>query len=220
MPLANPVSAGPTTRRTQVVYYAARRAGTLVSHQACSDQVGIAEHKGRVTDDRLLRHVMMAALPDGQTHAPSRPAVSPPMSMRNVLLSVFALFSTAMLGLAAGAVWMVVSLYLRHPLPWLVLPIGALLAWTIRSCVRPAGIGAAWLAASATALAAIYVNMLIAAVLIAGNMGMGLIDAIRTAGNGMLWQLARMALSPTDIGWLVLAMLLAAWLAWRAPRKR
>ncbi|HEV2681997.1 MAG TPA: hypothetical protein VGV14_15945 [Rhodanobacter sp.] len=140
--------------------------------------------------------------------------------MRNVLLSVFALFSTAMLGLAAGAVWMVVSLYLRHPLPWLVLPIGALLAWTIRSCVRPAGIGAAWLAASATALAAIYVNMLIAAVLIAGNMGMGLIDAIRTAGNGMLWQLARMALSPTDIGWLALAMLLAAWLAWRAPRKR
>jgi hypothetical protein len=162
---------------------------------------------------------MMAALPDGQTHVPSRPAVSSPMSVRNVLLFVFALFSAAMLGLAAGAVWMVVTLYLRHPLPWLALPIGALLAWAIRSFVRSPGVGAALLAAWATVLAAIYVNMLIAAVLIAGNMGMGLIDALRTAGAGMLWQLARMALSPADIGCTALAMLLAAWLAWRTPRK-
>jgi vitamin B12 transport system permease protein len=142
------------------------------------------------------------------------------MSARAVLLFAFALFSAAMLGLAAGAVWMVVTLYLRHPLPWLALPMGALLAWAIRSFVRPAGIGAAGLAACATALAAIYVNMLIAGVLIAGNMGLGLIDALRTAGAGMLWQLARMALSPADMGWTVLAMLLAAGLAWRAPRKR
>jgi hypothetical protein len=137
------------------------------------------------------------------------------MRVRSVLLFVFALFSAAMLGLAAGAVWMVVTLYLHHPLPWLAPPIGIMLAWAIRGFVRPAGIAAAWLAACATALAAIYVNMLIAAVLIAGNMGMGLVDALRTAGAGMLWQLARMALSPADIGWSVLAMLLAAWLAWR-----
>lgn len=162
---------------------------------------------------------MMAALLDGQTHVPNHPVVPSPMSVRNVLLFVFALFSAAMLGLAAGAVWMVVTLYLRHPLPWLALPIGALLAWTIRGYVRSPGGGAALLAAWATMLAAIYVNMLIAAVLIAGNMGMGLIDALRTAGISMLWQLARMALSRADIGCTALAMLLAAWLAWRAPRK-
>jgi len=142
------------------------------------------------------------------------------MSVRNVLLFVFALFSAALLGLAAGAVWVVATLYLRHPLPWLALPIGALLAWAIRNYVYPAGAGAALLAAWATVLAVIYVNMLIAAVLIAGNMGMGLIDALRTAGAGMLWQLARMALSPADISYTALAMLLAAWLAWHAPRKR
>ena len=142
------------------------------------------------------------------------------MSVRNVLLFAFALFSAAMLGLAAGAVWMVATLYLRQPLPWLAVPIGALLAWAIRGYVRSAGIGAALLAAWATALAAIYVNMLIAGVLIAGNMGMDLIASLRTAGAGMLWQLARMAWSPADIGWTALAMLLAAWLAWRAPRKR
>ncbi|MGH8157195.1 MAG: hypothetical protein ACREPQ_03695 [Rhodanobacter sp.] len=142
------------------------------------------------------------------------------MSARTVSLFVFALFSTAMLGLAAGASWMVVTLYLGHPLPWLALLFGALLAWAIRQGVRPPGPAAAMLAALATALATVYVNMLIAAVQIAGNMGMGLLDALRTAGFGMLWQLARLALAPADIGWAALAMLLAAWLAWRVPRKR
>ena len=137
------------------------------------------------------------------------------MSVRTVLLSVFALFSAAMLGLAAGAVWMVATLYLRQPLPWLALPIGALLAWTIRACVRPAGTGAALLAACATLLAALYVNMLVAGVLVAGNMGMGLVDAMHTAGPGMLWQLTRMALSPADVVWTALGILLAAWLGRR-----
>jgi hypothetical protein len=163
--------------------------------------------------------VMMSTLPDGQTHVPSHPAVPSSMSVRNVLMFAFALFSAAMLGLAAGAVWMVAALYLRQPLPWLVVPIGALLAWAIRSYVRSAGVGAALLAVWATMLAAIYVNMLIAGVLISGNMGMDLIETLRTAGAGMLWQLARMAWSPADIGWTTLAMLLAAWLAWRKPRK-
>ncbi|OOG45669.1 hypothetical protein [Rhodanobacter sp. C01] len=142
------------------------------------------------------------------------------MSPRAVLLFVFALFSTAMLGLAAGAIWMVVTLYLGHPLPWLALLIGALLAWAIRHGVRRPGTAAAVLAALATALAAVYVNMLIAAVQIAGNMGMGLIDALRTAGFGMLWQLARLALVRADLVWTGLAMLLAAWLAWRPAGKR
>ncbi|MEO7051776.1 MAG: hypothetical protein ABI128_08930 [Rhodanobacter sp.] len=141
------------------------------------------------------------------------------MSLRTALLFLFAAFCAAMLGLAAGAVWMVSALYLRHPLPWLAVPIGALLAWTVRGCVQRAGIGAMLLAAGATALAAIYVNMLIAGVRIAGNMGLGLIEALRSAGIAMLWQLARMAMSPADIGWAVLAVMLAAWLArGRRPR--
>lgn len=142
------------------------------------------------------------------------------MSARTILLLVFALFVAVMLGLAAGATWMVITLYLGHPLPWLALPFGALLAWTIRNGVRAPGRFAALLAAFATALAAVYVNMLIAAVQIAGNMGMGLVEALHTAGIGMLWQLARLALSPADLGWTVLGTLLAAWLARRAPRKR
>ncbi len=43
--------------------------------------------------------------------------------------------------------------------------------------------------------------------------------AMRTAGLGMLWQLTRMALSPADLAGAALGMLLAAWLAWRRPRR-
>ena len=108
--------------------------------------------------------------------------MAPPMSVRSTLLFLFAAFSALMLGLAAGAVWMVLALYLRHPLPWLAVPIAALLAWTIRGSVQRAGAAAMLLAAAATALAALYVNMLIAGVRIAGNMGLGIVDALRTAG--------------------------------------
>lgn len=140
------------------------------------------------------------------------------MTVRSVLGLLFALFSAAMLGLAAGAAWMVFALYSRHPLPWLAVPIGAALAWIIRAGVRRPGPTAMLLAAGATALSAIYVNLLIAGVKIAGGMGLDLIEALRTAGLAMLWQLARMGLTPADFGWTILAMLLAAWLASRKPR--
>lgn len=142
------------------------------------------------------------------------------MSLRQILVFAFGMFSAAMLGLAAGAVWMVGALYMRHPLPWLVLPIGALLAIAIRNFVRAPGAGAAALSALATGLAAIYVNILIAGVQLAGSMGMGIVSALQTAGIGMLWQLARLAIAPVDIAWAVASMLLAAWLAWRVPRAR
>ena len=141
------------------------------------------------------------------------------MNTRAAWVNAFSLFSAAMLGLAGGAVWMVAAMYLRHPAPWLAVPIGALLAWTLRTCVRPASRSTALMAAAATLLATFYVNMLITSVLIAGNMDMGLVEAIRTAGMGMLWQLTRMALSPVDFAYAALGMLLAAWLAWRKPRR-
>lgn len=141
------------------------------------------------------------------------------MTSRPLPMLLFAVFSAAMLGLAAGAIWMVATLYLRHPAPWLALPVGALLAVVIRLGVRRPGRGAALLAALATGLATLYLAMLIAGIQIAGSMGMGLIDALRTAGPGMLWQLARLAMHPADVLWTVLGMVLAAWLAW-IRRKR
>lgn len=137
------------------------------------------------------------------------------MKPRDVPLYLFALFCSAMMGLAIGAAWMVAAMYLHRPSPWLALPAGVVLAWTVRHWIRRPGTGAAVLAAFATLLAALYFNVLMAAIQLAGNFGMSLTEAMRAAGTGMLLALARMGLSPTDWTWYALGALLAAWLARR-----
>ena len=132
---------------------------------------------------------------------------------------LFAAFSAAMLGLAAGAVWMLPTMALQRPLPALALLVGVLLALAIRSWVRPAGRVAALLAAAATVLASVYVDVLTAAARIAGSMGMGLLDALRGAGLGMLLSLTQLAIRPTDLVFTLSGALLAAWIASRRPRK-
>ncbi|HET6804033.1 MAG TPA: hypothetical protein VFH59_01145 [Frateuria sp.] len=126
---------------------------------------------------------------------------------------LFAAFSAAMLGLAAGAVWMLPTMALQRPLPALALVVGALLALAVRSWVRPAGRVAAALAAGATVLAAVYVELLTAAARIAGSMGIGLLDALRAAGLAMLLALAQLAVRPTDVVFTLAGALLAAWVA-------
>jgi hypothetical protein len=155
------------------------------------------------------------ALPDASASVFVRAAVRSAMNTRAVVGLVFGVFISVMLGLAAGALWMVVTLYQRQPIPWLVVPIAAVLAWAIRHGVQKPGKAAALLAALATLLSFIYVNMLLAAVQIAGSMGLGIIDTLLTAGSSMLWQLARLGFSLSDAIWTVLAMLLAAWLGLR-----
>jgi len=142
------------------------------------------------------------------------------MSLRTLLLSAFGLFSAIMLGLAAGAIWMVATLYLRQLLPWLALPIGAMLAWAIRRGVQRPGAGAAALAALATVLAALYMSMLLAGVRLASDMGLGLLDVLRTAGPGMLWALAELALTPWMLAWFVAGAVLAAVIGMRPLRRR
>ena len=132
----------------------------------------------------------------------------------------FAAFSAAMLGLAAGAMWMLPTMALRRPLPVLALLVGWLLALAIRAWVRRAGRVAAALAAGATMLAAVYVDVLTAAARIAGSMGIGLLDSLREAGLAMLLGLARLALQPVDVVFALAGALLAAWIASRRPRSR
>ncbi|WP_238481154.1 hypothetical protein [Dyella telluris] len=135
--------------------------------------------------------------------------------MRSVFSMLFALVSALMLGLAAGAMWMVPTLYSQRALPWLALPLGWLLGKAVRHWVRPAGGNAAILAAFATFAAVLYVNVLMAAARIAGLMGLGLVDSLRTAGPRMLLQLAELSCSPTDDVWFIASMGLAAFIALR-----
>ena len=117
---------------------------------------------------------------------------------RRMFANAFAAISAAMLGLATGALWMLPTTYLRSSLPWLAVPLGALLGWAIAHWVLPRR-GAALLAALATLLAAAYVSVLIAAARLAGNMDMGLVEAMRIAGAGMLWSLVRLSLDVVQL---------------------
>jgi len=142
------------------------------------------------------------------------------MNARVAFSWLFAAVSAVMLGLAAGAVWMVPTLYLQRPLPWLAVVVGWLLGKAIRHWVRPPGPGAALLAAMAALTAALYVNLLTAAARIAGLMGLGLVDTLRTAGFGLLLQLAELGSMPTDDIWYAIGMGLAALAAGRATRAK
>jgi vitamin B12 transport system permease protein len=130
---------------------------------------------------------------------------------------LFAAFSAAMLGLAAGAVWMLPTMALHRPLPMLAPVVGWLLALAVRSWVRPAGRVAAVLAAGATVLAAAYVQMLTAAVRVAASMGIGLLDALREAGWIMLLALAQLGTRPVEMVFALAGAALAAWIASRRP---
>jgi vitamin B12 transport system permease protein len=138
--------------------------------------------------------------------------------LRTLASSLLALLSIAMLGLAAGAVWMLPTMYTGQSLPWLALPLGWLLGRAIRSWIRHASWSAALLAIIATALAATYVSMLTAGAHLAWNMGIDFTDALRTAGGGMLFQVARLTMAPSDIAWFAAGCALAAWAAMSARK--
>ncbi len=132
---------------------------------------------------------------------------------------LLALLSSLMLGFAAGAVWMLATLFAQHLLPWLALPVGWVLGLTVRRWVWPGGIVAAVIAAGITVLAGIYVAILLAALQIAGGLGLGLIEALQTAGLGMLLSIVRLALTVRPLAWLLAGAAVAAWIAHRRPRR-
>ncbi|TBR37247.1 MULTISPECIES: hypothetical protein [Dyella] len=142
------------------------------------------------------------------------------MSARNPLVVLFSVFSALMLGMAAGAVWMLPTLYMQRPLPFLAIPFGWMLGRAIRSWIRPDRQGATVLAILATMLACAYVGVLTSAARIAGSMGLGLVDAMKTAGFGLLWQLTRLNWSGQDWVWFCAGVALAAVAAGRPARQR
>jgi vitamin B12 transport system permease protein len=131
---------------------------------------------------------------------------------------LFALLCAIMMGFAAGAVWMLLALYMRGPATWLALPLGALLGWLMRSWVAPQRRSAAVLAALATLLAAVYMECLLAAARLAALMGMGFGETLRRAGPGMLMELARLSATRDAAAIFVLGAMVAAAAAWYARR--
>ena len=132
------------------------------------------------------------------------------MTARQILGECFALCCSIMLGLAAGAIWLLPTVALHRPLPWLAVPAGWLLGLAIRHWVHNKKWGAALLASLAVLLASAYIHVLIATVNLSALTGYGLIDTMRTAGLSMLLDFARFSLGRLDIVWTVVGMGVAA----------
>ncbi|WP_233843371.1 hypothetical protein [Dyella sp. 2HG41-7] len=139
------------------------------------------------------------------------------MTVRQIIGEGFALGCALMLGLAAGAIWLVPTVFLHRPLPWLAVPAGWLLAKAMRKWVHTRKWNAAVLAALAVVVASVYIRVLITTVNIAAMLGYGLIDALRTAGASMLLDLARFGVSKQDVVWGVIGIVVAMVTALRSP---
>jgi hypothetical protein len=142
------------------------------------------------------------------------------MSLRQVISECFALFCAVMLGLAAGAVWLLPTLLLHREMPWLAAPIGWLLAHAICQWVHKRAWNAAFLAAIATVAATIYVHVLHAATMLwEVTSGYGLFGVIHTAGISMLLFFARIGANSLDIAWCVCGIVVAAVVSLRLSRQ-
>jgi vitamin B12 transport system permease protein len=142
------------------------------------------------------------------------------MTMRQFLGECFALSCAVMLGLAAGAIWLLPTAFLHRPLPWLALPAGWLLGVAMRRWVHPNQWNAALLAALATVLADAYIRVLIALVNLAATMGYGPVQTARTAGPRMLLDFARLATTASDVAWAAAGVIVAVATAMRVYARR
>lgn len=139
------------------------------------------------------------------------------MTVRQIVGECFALCCAVMLGLAAGAVWLVPTAYLHRPLPWFAVPAGWLLGIAIRQWVHNKKWNAALLAVLATVVASVYIRVLITAANISAMTDYGLVDAARIAGLSMLLDFTRLAVSKLDIAWSLVGVIVAAVTAMRSP---
>ncbi|HEY9130565.1 MAG TPA: hypothetical protein VIM98_02315 [Dyella sp.] len=133
------------------------------------------------------------------------------MSLRHLLGLFFGLVCTLMVGLAAGAIWLVPTVMVGRLMPWLALPIGWVLGRVISGWVYQGGrVSAAVLAALSMALAATYLSVLIAAARIAGSLGLGFFDTLRMSGLALLGDIARLTITRGDLAWYALGIAAAA----------
>jgi len=141
------------------------------------------------------------------------------MSARRLLSFLFTLICTVMIGLAAGAVWLVPTILVSKLMPWLAIPMGWVLGRIVRSWVSPGGrVGAALLAAIAMILASAYLTVLVAGARIAGSLGLGFFGTLRVAGIALLTDIARMTLTSGDVAWYAAGTILAVLGALRGRR--
>jgi hypothetical protein len=123
-----------------------------------------------------------------------------------------------MCGLAAGALWCLLALAIDHDPTFLIVPLAIVLALFLRWQGYHGRRGAIC-ALAATLIAFVYAQYLFAAVRIAQMLGFPLRSTLFKMDFALAWQATRANLSAWDIGLLVLACVVAAWLMMRPAIK-
>jgi len=121
-----------------------------------------------------------------------------------------------MCALAAGAVWCVLALYLRVDLIFIALVIAVLIAWVLRANGFSRTRSGALVAATSTLLAFIYSAYLLAAAKVASFLGLPLRSTLVAIGPDMAAAVAWADLTWWHASTVMLAVVLSAWLVWRA----
>lgn len=144
-----------------------------------------------------------AALSDSKTTATRKGLIT---LLANVLLS----------GLAAGAVWCVLSLTTERDTTVLIIPLALIIAAFLRWQGYRNRQGAVC-AVAATLIAFVYAEYLFAAVNIAETLGFPLRDTLFKMDIPFAWQIVRVHVGGLDLALLILACVAAAWLCLRKP---
>jgi len=130
-------------------------------------------------------------------------------------------FATALMSaLAGGAVWSVLVLRTGYELTAFAFVIAATIALVLRGNGYAGTRLGVFLAALFTAFACIYAQCLLAVGDVAQAMGFSLRDTLLRIGADFAIAVVRGRISPWQTASYVLAMALAAWLVWRAPKVR
>ncbi|MGA9335086.1 MAG: hypothetical protein WBV39_12475 [Rudaea sp.] len=145
----------------------------------------------------------------------SESAVSTPRKNPRVAA---ALAGIVLSGLAAGALWCLLSLTTERDTTLLIVPLATAIAAFMR-WQRYGGIHGAICAVAATLLAFTYAQYLFAAVRIAQMLGFSLRATLFKMDFGLAWQVTCANLDLWRIGLLVLACIVAAWLMLRNPHR-
>lgn len=139
-------------------------------------------------------------------------AESKPKSLSTYIIGIATAF---MVALASGAVWCVLQLYLRVHLIGIAFVVAVLIAWALRRQGFGRTMSGAVIAAVSTAVACAYASYLLAAAQVASFVGESMRSALLKIGPSMAADVAWAGMGILQIGTLLLAIVLSAWLVWR-----
>jgi vitamin B12 transport system permease protein len=131
--------------------------------------------------------------------------------------TLLAWISAILAATAFGALWSLVALGYGGRAPWLALLLGVVLVSVLRFNGHPPGWGRSLAAVALAGIGIAHANYLMASGFIAAQMGLGLVDSLRSIGVEMAWAVSWAQANWHDAAAYGLALALAAWLGKRHP---